>query len=111
MELRLAALEGTEDAVMFSSGMAAVTTTILALTKSGDHVVLFSECYRMTREFVEGTLSRYGVTSSLVPMDANSVAGALKPETRLVIGEMPTNPHLRCIDLENWLHHARVAAA
>jgi len=100
LEHRLAALEGTEDAVSFSSGMAAVTTTILALTKSGDHVVLFSECYRMTREFVETTLSRFGVSASLVPMDSNALGDALRKETRLVVGEMPTNPHLRCIDLE-----------
>jgi cystathionine gamma-synthase len=100
VEERLAALEGTEDAVLFSSGMAAITTAILALTKSGDHVVLFSECYRMTREFVETTLARFGVTASLVPMDSAAVEGALKKETRLVIGEMPTNPHLRCVDLE-----------
>ena len=100
VEERIAALEGTEDAVLFSSGMAAVTTAIFALTKRGDHVVLFSECYRMTREFVEHTLGKFGVTSSLVPMDANAVTGALTNETKLVIGEMPTNPHLRCVDLE-----------
>ncbi len=103
VELRLAALEGTEDAVLFSSGMAAITTALFALTKSGDHVVLFSECYRMTREFVQTTLARYGVTSTLVPMDANAIAGALAPNTRLVVGEMPTNPHLRCIDLEKMV--------
>ncbi len=97
VEKRMAALEGTEDAVLFSSGMAAITTAILALTKSGDHVVLFDECYRMTREFVDSTLSRFGVTASLVKtIDAS----AIRNETRLVIGEMPTNPHLRCIDLE-----------
>jgi len=96
VEERMAALEGTEDAVLFSSGMAAVTTAILALTKSGDHVVLFGECYRMTRQFVETTLPRFGVTASLVK-DFN--ASAIQKETKLVIGEMPTNPHLRCVDL------------
>ena len=99
LEARLAALEGTEDAVVFSSGMAAITTTALALTKRGDHVVLFSECYRMTREFAETTLARFGVESTFVPMSADDVAGALRKETRLVLGELPTNPHLRCVDL------------
>jgi cystathionine gamma-synthase len=96
VEERMAALEGTEDAVLFSSGMAAITTAILALTKSGDHVVLTGECYRMTRQFVEVTLARFGVGASLVKdLDAS----ALRKETRLVIAEMPTNPHLRCVDL------------
>ena len=52
-ELKLAAaLEGTDDAVAFGSGMAAMTTAILALTKAGAHVVLFNDCYRRTRQFV-----------------------------------------------------------
>ncbi|HEY2370607.1 MAG TPA: aminotransferase class I/II-fold pyridoxal phosphate-dependent enzyme [Polyangiaceae bacterium] len=96
VEERMAALEGTEDAVLFSSGMAAITTAILALTKNGDHVVLTGECYRMTRQFIEVTLARFGVGASLVKdLDAS----ALRKETRLVIAEMPTNPHLRCVDL------------
>jgi cystathionine gamma-synthase len=96
VEERMAALEGTEDAVLFSSGMAAVTTAILALVKSGDHVVLVGESYRMTREFVTTMLSRFGVNATLVDTFDTS---ALDKATRLVIGEMPTNPHLRCLDL------------
>jgi cystathionine gamma-synthase len=106
VEKRLAALEGTEDAACFSSGMAAVTTTVLALTRGGQHVVLFRDCYRMTLEFVTDVLARFGVTHTL--LEAGDVAGlpdALRPETRLVISESPTNPYLSCIDLE------RVAAA
>ncbi len=101
LEERLAALEGAEDAIVFSSGMAAVTTTILALVKSGQHVVFFKDCYRMTRELVTGTLAGFGIASTL--LDAGDVAGlsaALRPETRLVISESPTNPYLSCIDLE-----------
>src|ERR1700683_710028 len=48
VEVRLAALEGTEDAVLFASGMAAVTTSVLALVRGGQHIVLFRDCYRMT---------------------------------------------------------------
>jgi cystathionine gamma-synthase len=100
VELRLAALEGTEDAALFATGMAAITTTILALTKAGQHVVLFKDCYRMTREFVSGTLSSFGVTSTLLDAgDVASLADAIRPETRLVISESPTNPYLSCIDL------------
>jgi cystathionine gamma-synthase len=101
VEERLAALEGTEDAVLFSSGMAAISTAAMALLKHGEHVILFGDCYRMTRELVEGTLSRFGVSHTIVPaVDVAAIASALRPETRLVMSESPTNPYLRCIDLE-----------
>jgi cystathionine gamma-synthase len=100
-EKRLAALEGADDAVAFSSGMAAVTTAILALCKSGDHIVLFSDCYRRTRQFVTTILTKFGVTSTQVPAgDVNALKEALRPETRLVITESPSNPYLYCVDLE-----------
>jgi cystathionine gamma-synthase len=100
VEQRLAALEGTEDAVLFGSGMAAVTTSVLALVRGGQHVVLFRDCYRMTLEFVKDVLGRFGVAHTL--LDAGDVAAlpaALRPETRLVLSESPTNPYLSCIDL------------
>ena len=100
LELRLAALEGTEDALVFPSGMAAVATTMMALVKAGQHVVLFKDCYRMTRELVTGTLKSFGVESTL--LDAGDLAGlegALRPETRLVVSESPTNPYLSCVDI------------
>jgi cystathionine gamma-synthase len=100
VEQRLAALEGTDDAVLFASGMAAVTTSVLALVRGGQHVVLFRDCYRMTLEFVTDVLARYGVAHTL--LDAGDVAalpGAIRPETRLVLSESPTNPYLACIDL------------
>jgi cystathionine gamma-synthase len=99
-EQKLAALEGTEAAVAFGSGMAAMTTAILALTKAGSHVVLFNDCYRRTRQFVSKVLDRFGVTSTLVPPgDLDGLAKALRPETRLVISEAPTNPYQSVVDL------------
>src|SRR3954468_5832392 len=99
-EQKLAALEGTQDAVAFGSGMAAMTTAILALTKSGAHVVLFSDCYRRTRQFVTKILERFGVSSTLVPPgDLEAMTKALRPETRLVISEAPTNPYQSVVDL------------
>jgi cystathionine gamma-synthase len=101
VEKRLAALENTEDAVLFSSGMAAVTTATMALTKAGDHVVLFRDCYRRTRQFVAGTLARFGVASSLVaPGDLEELSRIINPKTKLVISESPTNPYLSCVDLK-----------
>jgi len=99
-EQKLAALEGTDDAAAFGSGMAAMTTAILALTKAGSHVVLFSDCYRRTRQFVTKVLERFGVASTLVPpADLEALEKALRPETRLVISEAPTNPYQSVVDL------------
>ena len=100
VEEKLAALEGTEDAIAFSSGMAAVTTAILALTKSGSHVVLFNDCYRRTRQFVMAFLERFGVSHTLVPPgDLDALRDAIVPSTRLVVSEAPTNPYQNVVDL------------
>ena len=101
LEHRMAALENAEDAVAFSSGMAAITTAILSLTKGGDHIVLFSDCYRRTRQFVGATLGKFGVSHSQIPPgDIAALEQAIRPETRLVITESPTNPYLYCVDLD-----------
>lgn len=100
IERRVAALDAAEDALLFASGMAAVTTAALALLKGGDHVVLFRDGYRRTRQFVIGVLTRFGVTHTLVePASLAGLEQAIGPSTRLVITEFPTNPYLRCIDL------------
>jgi cystathionine gamma-synthase len=100
VEQKLAALEGTEESVAFGTGMAAMTTAILALTKAGAHVVLFNDCYRRTRQFVTKVLERFGVASTLVPPgDIDALAKALRPETRLVVSEAPTNPYQSVVDL------------
>lgn len=100
-ERKLAALEGAEDCVLFGSGMAAATTTLLALLKSGDHVVMTSDCYRRTRQFISSVLARFQVTSTLVePGDYAALESAIVPKkTRLLLSESPTNPYLRVADL------------
>jgi cystathionine gamma-synthase len=101
-ERKIAVLEGTEDCVLFSTGMAAVTTALLAALRSGQHVILTSDCYRRTRQFVEGALSRFGVESTIVePGDLQALDAAVRPgQTRMVITESPTNPYCRVIDLK-----------
>ena len=99
-ELKLAALDAGEDAALFGSGMAAITTALFALLKKGDHVVLVGDCYRRTRSFVTQTLARFGVESTLVPAGEPSVlAAAIGPSTRVILTESPTNPYLRVVDL------------
>jgi cystathionine gamma-synthase len=102
LERRVAALEGAEDAVAFASGMAATSSAMLALLKAGDHVVLFRDCYRRTRQLVTQTLLRFGVEHSVVDAgDLSAMERALRPNTRLVVTESPTNPLNFCVDLES----------
>jgi len=101
LERKVAELEGTQDAAAFTSGMAALVTATMALTRSGSHVVLFDDCYRRTRQLVTGFLERFGVSHTLLPpADVGALEGALRPETRLVIAEAPTNPYQRVLDLD-----------
>lgn len=97
----LARIEHADEAVLFGSGMAAITTTLLALTKQGDHVVLLSDCYRRTRQFVQTELAKFGVRATLVaPGRPSAISEAITPETRVVFLEAPTNPYLRVADVE-----------
>ncbi|HEX7477719.1 MAG TPA: aminotransferase class I/II-fold pyridoxal phosphate-dependent enzyme [Polyangiales bacterium] len=100
LEERIAALEGAEDAAVFGSGMAAVTSAILALVGQGAHVVLFNDCYRRTRQFVTSFLARFGVRHTLVgSADLSELERAIEKDTKLVISEAPTNPYLSVVDL------------
>ena len=108
LERRVAALEGAEDAVAYASGMGAVTSALLALLKCGDHVVLFNDCYRRTRQLVTRVLSRFGVASTVIaPGDLTALHQAIRPDTRLVLSESPTNPYLYCVDLEELVEIVR----
>jgi cystathionine gamma-synthase len=108
LEVRAAALDGADDGVAFASGMAAITTAVLSLVKAGEHVVLFNDCYRRTRQLVTQVLARFGVEHSVVPAgDLAALEAVLKPNTRLVLSELPTNPFLFCIDLAALVKVAR----
>ena len=103
-ERKIADLSGAESAALFSSGMAAITTTLLAMLRSGDHVVMTDDCYRRTRQFVGNTLGKFGVESTLVPPDDyEAIDDAIRPgETRLLMAESPTNPYMYVADLEKF---------
>src|ERR1043165_5554852 len=66
-ESKLAALEGAADCLLFASGMGAMTTVLFALLSRGTHVVVTDDSYRRTRQFLNGTLPRYGIEVSTVP--------------------------------------------
>lgn len=108
VEERLAALEGAEDAALYSSGMAAITSLLLTVLKSGQHVVMTDDCYRRTRQFCQTTLKKFGVETSVVPVgDYDALEAAMRPETRFIISETPTNPYLRVADLERIVKIAK----
>jgi len=107
-EGKLAALEGGERALLFSSGMAAITLSLLSLLSAGAHVVLVDDCYRRTRQFLADFMRRYDVESTQVPMgDYGALEAAIRPTTRLVLSETPTNPHLHVADLPRIVGVAR----
>jgi cystathionine gamma-synthase len=102
-EAKLAALEGAEDCLLFSSGMAAVTTTLFAMLSRGTHVVVTDDSYRRTRQFLNQTLHRYGIEVSTVPAgDYDALEEAIRPTTRVLVSESPTNPYNRIVDLERF---------
>jgi len=96
---KLAELEGTDAAIALGSGMAATAMTLLALTKSGDHVVASSMLYGTTRALLREELPRRGVSTTFV--DPDTVRGwraAVRPNTRVILMETPTNPAVRILD-------------
>src|SRR5438105_10237624 len=100
-ERKLAALEGAEDALLFPSGMNAVSTLMFAMLKPGDHVVLTADCYRRTRQFVTSFLARFGIENTTAePSNLGALEAAMRPQTRLLVSEAPTNPYLRVVDVE-----------
>ena len=108
VERKLAELENGEAALLFSSGMAAATVALLSWLRTGAHVVLTNDCYRRTREFVTEFLPRYGVEATQVPMgDYGALEAAIRPNTRLILSESPTNPYLRVVDVPRLVDIAR----
>lgn len=107
-EAKLAALEGAEAAVLYSSGMAAITSTLLTLLQAGSHVIITDDSYRRTRQFCLNFLKKFGVECTVVPMgDMAALEAAIRPATRLIISESPTNPYLRVLDLKRVADIAR----
>lgn len=97
----VAELEGGCGAVGTATGMAAISTVLVAHLRAGDHVVGTHPLYGPTRGVVEKYLSRFGVTSTFVPAaDPDAVKNAIRPETRLIFIETPANPTLDLVDIE-----------
>jgi len=100
-EQTVAALEGTEAALVFASGMGAITTTILSLLKAGDHIVAQRDLYGGVTKFFSGWLPKLGIETTLVDTtEYEQYARAIRPSTKLLYLESPTNPALRIVDMK-----------
>ncbi len=103
VEGKLAALDGAEDAVLYASGMAAIVGLFMTRLNQGDEVIFFDECYHRSREFCTKHLSRYGVVTRQVrACDYEAMENAINENTRMLVSESPTNPHLSVVDLERF---------
>ena len=112
MELRLAAMEGTEACIGTSSGMAAILLMCLGLLKSGDHVLCSQSMFGSTLKLIGGEFAKFGVESTFVSQtDVTQWQAAIRPNTKLLFAETPTNPLTEVCDIRALADMAHAAGA
>jgi cystathionine beta-lyase len=104
---KLCDLESAEDGVLFSSGMAAISTTLLAFAGAGDHVVMLDALYGGTHAFATETFDRVGIQFTFTSTAAEAVVQAATDATRVIVIESPTNPLLEIIDIRKVAQFAK----
>ncbi len=103
VEQKLAALEGAEAGILYSSGMAALVGLLNAKLSAGDEIIFFDECYHRSREYCRKHLARFGVLTRQVKTgDYAAMEAAINSNTKMLVSESPTNPHLSILDLERF---------
>jgi len=111
-EMRLAALERTEAAIATSSGMSAITMMLFSLLKAGDHVVYSQSMFGSTIKLIGSEFARFGVESTMVSQtDLSAWKSAIKPNTKLLFAETPTNPLTDVCDISALADLAHNAGA
>lgn len=104
VEAKLAELDGAEEAIVYSTGMAAIVGLLMSRLNAGDEIIFFDQCYHRSREFCAKHLSRFGVVTRQVPTgDFQAMEAAITPNTKMLVSESPTNPHLSVVDLEKFV--------
>lgn len=112
MEIRLAAMEGTEAAIGTASGMSAILMLCMGLLKAGDHVVCSRSMFGSTIKLIGSDLAKFGVESSFVSQtDLSAWQAAIRPTTRLLLAETPTNPLTEVCDIQALADLAHNAGA
>ncbi len=108
VERKLALLENTDDAILFSSGMSAITTTILSFVRAGDEILSLRTIYGVTYRFFRDHLPNFGVKVNFVDIDEiDKLENFLTEKTRLIYFETPVNPTTRIIDIKKIVDTAR----
>lgn len=98
---KIAALEGAEEGLIFGSGMAAISTALLAFLSAGDHVVLQNDLYGGTTNLVVEHFHKYGIEYSFAEgLSANAFADKIQKNTKVIYIETPSNPLMKIVDLE-----------
>lgn len=101
LEKSLADLQKKEDCIVMSSGIAAITGTFLGLFRSGDHFITFKEIYKPARVFIRDFLPRYGIDATFLNLgNMSDLEAHIRPETKAIYFESPTNPNLGIADIE-----------
>lgn len=101
LEMRLAAMEGTEDAAATSTGMGAVSAALLANLACGDHLIASKALYGCSFALINHQLTKFGISVTFVDMEEpNNIKAAIKENTKLIFLETPINPNLVVLDLE-----------
>ncbi|WP_459499094.1 methionine gamma-lyase [Bacillus sp. C1] len=107
-EERMAILEGGESALAFGSGMAAISATLLAFLRAGDHIVCSNGLYGCTYGFLEVLEEKFMITHSLCDMETEEeITEKIRPNTKLIFVETPINPTMKLIDLEKVMKVAK----
>jgi cystathionine beta-lyase/cystathionine gamma-synthase len=96
---KLCALENAEDGLLFSSGMAAISSVMLAFLNSGDHAVIQRDIYGGTHHLITADFERFRIEYTFVGNRSEDITAALRPNTRLIYIESPSNPLLRITDI------------
>jgi methionine-gamma-lyase len=100
-EKKIAELERAEDCAVFSSGMAAISTSIISLVSPGDHIVSVRDLYGGTVSLLSDLMRRFGVRTTFVEAtEVDKMKSALRSDTKVVFLETPTNPTLKLVDLQ-----------
>jgi len=108
VEAKVAALAGGEKALIFASGMAVITSTLLSLVSSGDHIVAIQDIYGGSFNFLKNELPRFNIATSFVETeDLKALETAIRPSTRVIFFETPTNPMLKVLDIEKVVEIGR----
>jgi cystathionine gamma-synthase len=107
-ERKLAELEHAADGLLWASGMCAITSMLLTILRSGQHMIITADSYRRTRQFCSGILRRFGIDVTVVPPgDATAIEAAVCQNTRLLFSESPTNPFLYVANLHDIVRIAK----